>query len=34
MNGAVTLGSQDGTNVEVASEVGPSNIFLFEKKNK
>jgi glucan phosphorylase len=29
MNGAVTLGSFDGTNVELASEVGPKSIFIF-----
>ncbi len=33
MNGAVTLGSFDGTNVELASEVGPKSIFLFQKVN-
>jgi starch phosphorylase len=29
MNGGITIGSQDGKNLEIAAEVGGPNIFIF-----
>ena len=31
MNGGVTIGSRDGKNLEILSEIGNSNIYLFEE---
>ena len=31
MNGGITIGSRDGKNLEILSELGDSNIYLFDE---